>query len=393
MANMRIFISSTCYDLAPIRSQLRNFLVDMGYEPIMSDYNDVLYDPRIHTHTSCIEEVATCDMVVHIVGSRFGGKAIPDALAKVDFEKLEDSSQSIDILKKKENVSVTQLEILKAVEQEVPIFTFIESKVWSNHSLYEKNKDKEFLSEIDFPSIDRKETAVFIFEYINYLRHRTRGNSINTFTRFDEIEQALRKQWSGLFQRLLSESRTHIHGQKQIALLTDQFENLKTAILTSLGSSNEKDVARGVVRYRRLVDFLRSLRLPDYSFILQGKSSWDDLYSQAGIVEVLDTPDEITSSRRVISRGKVFLLKEDRTFYECRLSREWLNDLAVEYDAFTNEEEDTRRIIFDALHEMRSSMSLVRYRNTPIDEYLEFDRMKQEKLEYDELLDNANDES
>lgn len=77
MASLRVFVSSTCFDLGPIRGQLRNFLTSMGYEPIMSDYNDVLYDPRIHTHTSCIEEIATCDVIILLVGSRFGGKAIP----------------------------------------------------------------------------------------------------------------------------------------------------------------------------------------------------------------------------------------------------------------------------------------------------------------------------
>ena len=56
MAGLRVFVSSTCYDFALLRSELRNFIVSMGYDPIMSDYADVLYDPRIHTHTSCIDE-------------------------------------------------------------------------------------------------------------------------------------------------------------------------------------------------------------------------------------------------------------------------------------------------------------------------------------------------
>ena len=52
MAEVKVFISSTCYDLSIIRSELRNFIKSMGHIPVMSDYADVLYDPRTHTHTS-----------------------------------------------------------------------------------------------------------------------------------------------------------------------------------------------------------------------------------------------------------------------------------------------------------------------------------------------------
>lgn len=39
MANLKIFISSTCYDLGVVRAQLRNFIQRMGYEPVMSFFN------------------------------------------------------------------------------------------------------------------------------------------------------------------------------------------------------------------------------------------------------------------------------------------------------------------------------------------------------------------
>ena len=35
MADLRVFVSSTCYDLSLLRSQLRHFIKNMGYEPIM----------------------------------------------------------------------------------------------------------------------------------------------------------------------------------------------------------------------------------------------------------------------------------------------------------------------------------------------------------------------
>ena len=89
MAELRVFISSTCYDLSLLRSQMRTLIKSIGYEPMMSDYEDVLYDPRIHTHTSCVDEVGNCDILVLIVGSRFGGKASPESLNRINFEVLK----------------------------------------------------------------------------------------------------------------------------------------------------------------------------------------------------------------------------------------------------------------------------------------------------------------
>lgn len=381
MASLRIFVSSTCYDLSTIRSQIRSFIFGMGYEPIMSDYNDILYDPRIHTHTSCIQEVNTCDLIVLIVGSRFGGKAIPEAISKIDFENIFEKSKSIETLKKKENISVTQLEILKAVEIDIPIFTFIDNRLYNDHELYEKNKGKllkigkeeeikDLIKLIDFPSIDKPETAEFIFEFINFLRHRTKGNSINTFNKFEDIELALKKQWSGLFQRLLNENRLKLAETKRIDSLTNQFEDLKTAILTSITNTNERDVAKGVVRFRKLHEFISSLRIPNLSAVLEESITWDDfLRNIVGIVEVVDMENVAINRNRLI-RIRALLVKEDSTFYELRLGREYLDDMSLDFEAFTHLAPETRKIIFEALGEMPHSSMNVRYRRENINHYM-----------------------
>lgn len=389
MASLRVFVSSTCFDLGPIRGQLRNFLNSMGYEPIMSDYNDVLYDPRIHTHTSCIEEIATCDLIVLLVGSRFGGKAIPEAISKVDFDAIIEKSKSVEYLKKKENISVTQLEVLKAVEIEIPIFTFIDSRLWNDHELYEKNKSKPILKDIEFPSIEKPETAEFIFEFVNFLRHRTKGNSINTFAKFEDIEETLKKQWAGLFQKLLNESRNKQLEFKRIDTLSNQFEDLKTAILTSIGSSNEREVARGVVRFRRLVDFIRNLRLSDYNRLLNDQLTWNEFFNEiVGISNIVDLENIIPNLNRHI-RFRTLLVKYDETFYEVRFGIEYINEIANEFEAFINLPSDTRNIIFEALGDMRNGLMIIRYHRENYREYL--DNFRQEFLINRPLFDNNED--
>lgn len=188
MARLRAFVSSTCYDLDILRSELRPFIAGMGYEPVMSDYSDVLYDPRSHTHDSCLKEVPGCDMVVLIIGARFGGHAVPTAFANIDFAALDKVSTKAGVLDAKEKLSITQLEVLKAVEQSIPVYAFVDDKVLHDHHVYERNKDKkDVIEHIEFPSIQKKETARYIFEFINFLGHRVTNNSITGFSRLEEI--------------------------------------------------------------------------------------------------------------------------------------------------------------------------------------------------------------
>lgn len=204
MSELNVFVSSTCYDLSLLRSQLRLFVKGMGYNPIMSDYEDILYDPRTHTHTSCVDEVSNCDVLILIIGSRFGGKASLESLNKINFDVLKNESVSIDILKEKENLSVTQLEVLTAIENSIPVYTFIEKRVWHDHLLFEKNKQSDIIEKIIFPSIEKQETAKYIFNFINFVRLRTKNNNIFTFEKGQDIEEILKKQWANYFQRLLT---------------------------------------------------------------------------------------------------------------------------------------------------------------------------------------------
>jgi len=130
MPSPKVFVSSTCYDLGPTRERLRKFLLDLGYDPILSEYSDVLYDHRTHTHTSCLQEVPGADMVVLIVGSRFGGKAVPEALSAVDIDRISNNGFDVSAIDNITSLSVTQLEVLKAVEAQLPVFAFVDEKVW-----------------------------------------------------------------------------------------------------------------------------------------------------------------------------------------------------------------------------------------------------------------------
>lgn len=349
MANLKVFVSSTCYDLTAVRSQLRNFLVGMGYEPVMSDYSDVLYDPRVHTHRSCIQEVENCDMLILLIGSRFGGKSLPTALEEIDFEGLKSASFSSYVLDNKEKLSITQLEVCKAIELSTPIFSFINEKVLHDHNVYEKNKDKPIISEISFPSIEKPESAKYIFEFINFLRHRTENNSFCPFSKNEDIESFLRKQWSALFQRLLLEQRLKHSESRRMDYMTEQLEDLKTAIMTSITAPDLKETARGAIRFRRIIDFVKAFNFDDLFQVLMTNMTWEELLNKAGVLSIKQIPDPRSSSR-----NSAALILEDGTFYQTRFPYGVISRLSVDWEAFVQTNEESKKAIIDSILEAHS---------------------------------------
>jgi len=368
VAKLRIFVSSTCYDLGVIRSELRPFITSLGYEPVMSDYSDILYDSRSHTHENCIKEVPNCDMVLLIIGSRFGGTGIPSVLENFDFDTIKDLSSKTTILEEKDKLSITQLEILKAVEQSIPVYAFIDENVLHDHHVYEKNKDKPaVIKEIEFPSIQKKETAKYIFEFINFLTHRTTNNSIAGFSRLDEIKSTLVGQWSQLFQRLLSENRTQRVESKRYLDFSDRLDDLKAVVLASIATPNLRETARGAIQYRHLISFLSGFDVENIRELLASINSWDELLEQLQIkeVKVMEIEDGY--------RPRMFFVKDDGTFYQSRFPLRSIENIRIDWDSFIEIDKSTREAIIDATLQDRDSRRRrdIRYIPQQLDVYLE----------------------
>lgn len=370
MSELNVFVSSTCYDLSLLRSQLRLFVKGMGYNPVMSDYEDILYDPRTHTHTSCVDEVSNCDVLILIIGSRFGGKASLESLNKINFDVLKNESVSIDILKEKENLSVTQLEVLTAIENSIPVYTFIEKRVWHDHLLFEKNKQSDIIEKIIFPSIEKQETAKYIFNFINFVRLRTKNNNIFTFEKGQDIEEILKKQWANYFQRLLREQRFAESERKRLDILSERFEDLKMAILSSINDGDQRDIARGIIRYRRLFDFLLSLKSIDFTYIKSTKDTWQEMLKKAGVsrIESSESFDMNYSNYPRPYRVRSFLIMDNGYFYESRFTHELIEDISLDWNSFVSMGEKSREIIGDTLSEISRPGFMLHFIKKPFDE-------------------------
>jgi len=366
MALLKVFVSSTCYDLGMVRAELRNFISNLGHEPVMSDYNDILFDPKDHTHESCIKEIPNSDAVILIIGSRFGGKAIPKAISGVDIEKMKIISKHSKMLDNPENISITQLEILKAIDANIPIFTFVDTRVLHDHLFYEKNKDKGIIDSIEFPSIERKDTAVYIFEFINFLRFRSKNNSISEFSKISDIEEFLKKQWSALLQRLLFEQRGHKNELKRIQNLSEELKDIKSLVLSSISSTQAKEIGRGVLKYRRLIDFLLTFNHQNIRVLLTQDFDWQKLLTELEIQEV----KILNLNSRY--RPFLYLIRNDNTFYEYRLPVTNLTRFANEWNSFKTLTYEVKTEIINAISENEQhSMASLRFHQQDFDEFMQ----------------------
>jgi hypothetical protein len=213
----RVFVSSTCYDLHYIRENLRFFIRNMGFEPVLSERGNVFYDPKMHAQDACLAEVSTCQIFVLIIGGRFG-------------HKYKDTSKSI-----------VNYEYKNAIESKIPVFALVEQQVNAEFLVFEKNKEKTDIdaTRIDYPSVD----STRIFDFMEEVQSNSINNALVPFSDYDELESYLRQQWAGMMFNFLakqSESGRVASLLETLATMSDKIEFLAKEILGSVGTNIAK---------------------------------------------------------------------------------------------------------------------------------------------------------
>jgi len=206
MAKPRIFISSTYYDLKHLRSAFESFLDDLGFEPVLSEKGSIAYTPDLPLDESCYREVELVDVLVLVVGGRYGsektfGNSPQEKKRQKEFYDRYDS--------------VTREEFRAAVKNNIPTYILIERGVYSEYQTFSKNRNS---TSVVYAHVD----SVNIFHMIDEIVSLPKNNPIFSFDRYNEIETWLREQWASLFKELLQRQSN----QKLVASLASQVEQL-----------------------------------------------------------------------------------------------------------------------------------------------------------------------
>lgn len=193
MRRPSLFVSSTCYDLKQLRTDMKQFIEGLGLDPVLSEHNTFPVNPDVSTVDNCLQVVeAKADIFVLIVGGRYG--------SSVDTEK-----------------SITNLEFLKAREKGIPLYIFVTRSVLDILPVWLQNQTGDFSSVSDSPKL---------FQFVADIRN-TGENWVFPFDSAQDIVEILRSQLAYLFMDAL-ELRTRMRLSGSIS---QRLRNLRGSLL------------------------------------------------------------------------------------------------------------------------------------------------------------------
>lgn len=238
MAKPRIFVSSTCYDLKEIRSQIREFIIDYGYEPILSEFGDIFFDYGEHPQDSCFKEIEKCQMFVLIIGNSFGST----------YYKTSSSSSPS---------SITMEEFGKSIKCNMPKHVFINrfvdydynnyNRAWDKHirklrdegKLSDDNAEnkkkvrQEFDDTYPFPNDSYRN----LFRFIEMIYAENVG--VQTFEFSTDIKDCLKQQWAGAMYTFLTKDKTI--PMQEVQNLSQKIDGISATLRSLLEGKDSKE--------------------------------------------------------------------------------------------------------------------------------------------------------
>jgi uncharacterized membrane-anchored protein YhcB (DUF1043 family) len=170
MSKLKIFISSTCYDLSQIRSDLELGISELGHTPILSESPDFAVNPLNSTIENCIENVNnSADILILLIGNRYG-------------YQLESGK------------SITNIEFITAKNKGIPIYIFLNKQIINILPIYLKNRNGDYSDLVDNTKI---------LDFADEVRS---GQALWTFPfeKYQDIIYVIKLQLSYLFKESLT---------------------------------------------------------------------------------------------------------------------------------------------------------------------------------------------
>ena len=160
-----VFVSSTCFDLGQVRSDIRTLIQKLGLEPILSEYDSFPVSPDMDTISNCLRNVREkADIFVLIIGGRYGFQT-------------------------ENGKSITNLEYLEAKKKGIPIYVFVNSSVMNILPIWKNNPEADFSSHVENQKV---------LEFVGSVSH-FKSNWVYKFESASDIKSVLLQQIPYLF--------------------------------------------------------------------------------------------------------------------------------------------------------------------------------------------------
>ncbi len=242
LAKPRIFISSTIYDFKDLRSSMKYWLEGLGYEVMLSEYNDFTKPLDENSYNACFDAIRNCDYFILLIGSRVGG--------------LYDKTQKISITRQEYEIAY---ELVKS--KKIKLVTFIRKEVWDiredRKALsdflkrdYQEKLEKEIIHDISNHQSSFVNDAELTFKFIRQVTRVDEmkqavqgmgefpiGNWTHQFTTFQDIIDVLQTElkFSQSLNRVALSRNLKREIKYNLSLLTEELKD-GTGIITYYGT-------------------------------------------------------------------------------------------------------------------------------------------------------------
>ena len=198
---MKVFLSSTCYDLIDLRAEVVNHLREQGISVMASDdmQSDFQVHPDKNSIETCLANVRACDHFVIVLDQRYG-----PILNKFGYE-----------------VSATHLEYREAVLHDKAIHLFVRDRSVADYTVWKRNQDTPPGLSWIRANDDKK-----IFEILKEHESRStdKSNWFSIFTNSLDLKSTL----SGRFRKIITPQKlSDLLNKNQFPVLDLVFESMQ----------------------------------------------------------------------------------------------------------------------------------------------------------------------
>lgn len=220
---MKVFLSSTCYDLIDVRTELYEHMRTLGIEPVLSDKNlsSFQVEPDKNSIDLCLVNVGDCSELILVLDQRYGPR-----LGKCGFE----------------DVSATHLEYRHAMEKGIPVHVFVRDRLVADYNVWSKNSKND---SVKFSWVGDYKKNCGLFELLQEHTQLKAGESPNWYHTFNSSVD-LKAAVANIFgekllpQRLVEAIQTNTFPELQIEMTTASSLNggrTRTVLVTNVGGA------------------------------------------------------------------------------------------------------------------------------------------------------------
>lgn len=231
MNKPKVFVSSTIYDFKDLRSALKYWLTEKGYEVRMSECNDFKKDSRQNSYQACLDSIRECDYFILLIGSRAGGIYSQTPLITITQKEYQYANELAQQGIIKKLLIFVRKSVWDIREDRKSLQRYIENELLKDEDLKDKEEQLKLITKQHSSII---KDAGIIFDFINEVakidemkravqsgEDYPQRNWINQFENFEDIINVLKielcaehnlemKRWNEILKQEISENLARI---------------------------------------------------------------------------------------------------------------------------------------------------------------------------------------